>query len=592
MTGRPPFRAAGVLETLEQVRTCEPLAPRSLNPGCPRDLQTICLKCLEKEPTRRYASAGELADDLGRFLRGEPIRARPVSRLERLAKWARRKPALAALAGVSVLALAGLVAGAAVYERRLRAALVETAAERERADANYRQARDTVQQLLGQVNARSSAGIPKLEELRRQQQESALTFFLKMAEQQGDDPEARLDAAWAHHQAGLLQLMLGRPEEATVNLRRAEERFAALVAQFPQRGRYRFHHAHTLKTLGGMGHLPPAEGEDCLRRALALAEGLVREDPSSVPYLSAEADIRITLGSFLWNHNKRAEAEDHYRRAVALYEDLRREQPEAASHRLVLAKAYLNLTNVLQNTKRSPHEFHARAEALLEQLHGERPEDNEIRESLAVLRVNWAYMQMAEGKREAALADLAKNVQMLEEALRREPSHAGLRDCLLRTHGVRGQVYEGQKRFAEAAAEYGRQVELSPSPEAADFRRLFLALAYARAGQHTRADQVLEDWKTRATLDAPPEQLLHCSTVYCTNLAAVRSDSQLPSAEREALVERYGSRAVAFLGKLHERGYFKDPSRAAALRTEEDFRLLHGRDDFKKLLEQVGKAPG
>jgi hypothetical protein len=71
----------------------------------------------------------------------------------------------------------------------------------------------------------------------------------------------------------------------------------------------------------------------------------------------------------------------------------------------------------------------------------------------------------------------------------------------------------------------------------------------------------------------------------------VRADSHLPSAERDALVERYGSRAVAFLGMLQERGYFKDPSRAADLRTDEDFRLLHERADFKRLLERVGKAP-
>jgi WD40 repeat protein len=95
LTGRPPFAGATVVETLRAAQDDDPVSPRALNPTVPPDLETVCLKCLEKEPAKRYATAQDLADDLERFLNDEPILARPVTRVERLGRWCRRKPALA-----------------------------------------------------------------------------------------------------------------------------------------------------------------------------------------------------------------------------------------------------------------------------------------------------------------------------------------------------------------------------------------------------------------------------------------------------------------------------------------------------------------
>jgi WD40 repeat protein len=112
LTGRPPFRAATALDTLLQVVGDEPAPVRQLNPQVPRDLETVCLKCLAKEPPKRYASAAALAEDLRRFRAGEPVAARPVGRAERLAKWTRRKPAVAALLLVGGVAAAAVVGAA------------------------------------------------------------------------------------------------------------------------------------------------------------------------------------------------------------------------------------------------------------------------------------------------------------------------------------------------------------------------------------------------------------------------------------------------------------------------------------------------
>jgi serine/threonine-protein kinase len=112
LTGRAPFVGQTMLEVLEQVRSSEPMPPSALQPRVPRDLETICLKCLQKDPVRRYESADALADDLDRYRRGEPIKARPIGRLARALRWCRRNPAPTAVVAVALLA-AGIAAGAA-----------------------------------------------------------------------------------------------------------------------------------------------------------------------------------------------------------------------------------------------------------------------------------------------------------------------------------------------------------------------------------------------------------------------------------------------------------------------------------------------
>jgi WD40 repeat protein/tetratricopeptide (TPR) repeat protein len=113
LTGRPPFQAETVLETLQQVLHAEPVPPRLLNPKVPRDLETSCLKCLQKEPRQRYASAREVAEDLQHFLAGEPIQARPTSAWERAWRWARRRPEVATLLAAVLLVAAAGFAGVA-----------------------------------------------------------------------------------------------------------------------------------------------------------------------------------------------------------------------------------------------------------------------------------------------------------------------------------------------------------------------------------------------------------------------------------------------------------------------------------------------
>jgi tetratricopeptide (TPR) repeat protein len=147
LTGRPPFQGETVWDTLEQVVKKDPVPPRSLQPRLPRDLETICLKCLHKEPARRYATAADLAEDLRRFLGGEPIRGRPTPAWERAWKWLRRRPARAAAGATALVLGAALVVA---HYAHLRAAL--TRAEAQAAAAEVERLLDAVST---QVNARN-----------------------------------------------------------------------------------------------------------------------------------------------------------------------------------------------------------------------------------------------------------------------------------------------------------------------------------------------------------------------------------------------------------------------------------------------------
>ena len=141
LTGRPPFRGTSTLETLAQIRGQNPVPLRRLNPKLPRDLETIALKCLEKNPSRRYPSAESLAGDLRCWLEDRPIRARPVSSVEHATRWCRRQPLIAGLALTLLLTLTGCVAG-------LLALLRRSEALRSHSEANYQVASSSLDELI------------------------------------------------------------------------------------------------------------------------------------------------------------------------------------------------------------------------------------------------------------------------------------------------------------------------------------------------------------------------------------------------------------------------------------------------------------
>ena len=213
LTGRPPFRSDSVAVTLRQVLEDEPVRPSRRNPRVPRDLETICLRCLSKDPARRYDTAAALAGDLRRFVRGEPILARPAGLLERSSKWVRRRPAHAALAAGAVLAVLSL-AGAVLWlgikrsgiERAAREDLLEV--DRAAAAANWPAFRTALErararladggsaELLARVEqgARELALVDRLDAIRMQRAD--IPYRARKRSDNSDVASAYEEASW------------------------------------------------------------------------------------------------------------------------------------------------------------------------------------------------------------------------------------------------------------------------------------------------------------------------------------------------------------------------------------------------------------
>lgn len=205
LTGHAPFQADCAAQIVRQVLECEPVPPRQLNPAIPRDLETICLKCLEKDPRKRYDTARGLADELRRFLGGEPICARRISRAEHLWRWCRRKPALAGFWGLCALVLLAASIGGpllALYEQEVAQRQIEL---RQAADvANAQAIADKSEAERLRRVAQDERAAVEVESRRAQQNLVATQFLLgKIARGRGDTAEA---LSW------YLQAYLNAPE--------------------------------------------------------------------------------------------------------------------------------------------------------------------------------------------------------------------------------------------------------------------------------------------------------------------------------------------------------------------------------------------
>jgi serine/threonine protein kinase len=310
LAGRAPFRAATPLETLRQAVGSEPARPTLLNPAVPRDLETLCLKCLEKEPARRYASAEALADDLSRFLEGRPVAARPVSGAERLRRWARRNPLPAGLAALLALTVTiGLATGFGLWWSAKWHARREAAARRE-AEENYRSCRE----LLGEYVSVTRDGrnqSPEALQAQRQALAKARDFCEGLRRRRPDDAGLRRDLAGIGTALAMLDLQDGRLSEAHEAAEAARRLWQQLSEEVPGDAHCRDGLASSLHSLGLVyDRLDRADvAETALCEAITLWDQLAVDGALSERALSHAASARTDLAALndLWRAIRQCE---------------------------------------------------------------------------------------------------------------------------------------------------------------------------------------------------------------------------------------------------------------------------------------------
>jgi tetratricopeptide (TPR) repeat protein len=291
LTGKPPFKEDEPLDTLLKVISEDPLAVRRHRPNVNWDLETICMKCLEKNSQHRYASALELADDLRRFLDGEAILARPPSLVRRGGRWLRRRGAWAAAGIMLLVAAAATVVG-----------VVSVRHSRERDRIAFATARETAKQTLAKFDESQLLGnnFLALREMHRALAD-IVPVYDHMLQQKPDDTETRADLALIHVRIGWLRTVFGEHEDSLDSIEKGCAEFATLADAHPAQARYRQALANAQSDVAFVSRLLGRDDKAraAYRMALKERERLVAEFPDVKDYADHVRMEKIDFASLL-----------------------------------------------------------------------------------------------------------------------------------------------------------------------------------------------------------------------------------------------------------------------------------------------------
>jgi serine/threonine-protein kinase len=371
LTGHPPVEAATVSELISKLSSGATREARTVVTSVPAALNAICARAMAVKPSERYALATDLADDLQRWIADEPVTAYPDPFATRVARWGRRhkstvlSAALFVVAGVIGLVIYNVQIGraraVAVYNFReavKQRKLADT--ERELAEANFRRARDAVEQMLSEVGAVELADVPQLEPVRERLLTRAQRFYLDFLEQAQSDPDVRAEAGRGYCRLGDVEELLGDYPKAEQAYRQS----IALLGDEPATRAERARAEHGLGIL-----LKKAsrylEAESALREGLRLREQVSAAAPANPDLEQALGETRYQLGAVAARlPGRRGEEEAAYRAALDVQQRLAAASRGQPARRREVARYLNNLGILFRDTGRRDEAEHAYGEAL------------------------------------------------------------------------------------------------------------------------------------------------------------------------------------------------------------------------------------
>jgi eukaryotic-like serine/threonine-protein kinase len=622
LTGRPPFQGASIVETLDQVRNREPVPVCQLQPKVPTDLETICLKCLQKDAGKRYANCAEFADDLARFLAGHPILARPVSSVERFWRWCRRNPRVAGLTAASVLflictAAVSLWAALAMSAKndvivQEKAAAVKSADEAEEARKvavtaekaaadNSRLASEqaavalnTLQRLISKVQDETGIdAAPETLEFKRYMMQTALEGVQQVSKRGEGSTSLEATQAAAHQQLGQLFKQLGKSKEAMAEIRRAYEIAKVRVVLKQGTDAARRNLAATLLMLAEMEKELGRDMQAALahnKESLALwedidqnpkgdekGEGFVKK-----PDVKAGlAELNIRVGVTYSRLGDPVQGMPYFRKALALRRELSKSTPENLGYQLDVARSLLALGDTSFRVDDRPTAVASFDDCMeiIEKVYRQLPKNLTAKQEVGRACSLKGDFHLRSGEIEKARPLFERALALTKELVTADPKKFDYQWDLAHAHYRLGLLAQRTKDEAGARNQFEScrvvREKLATQDKDNDRRQMELMLVLAHCGKHTEAAAIATKLLGGVT---DGELLIDVARCYAQCAAGSLND--------EGLRQRYTNEAIQAIEKAAKQGY-RD---VVYLTTEVDLEPLRAQEGFGQVLKAIRQS--
>jgi serine/threonine-protein kinase len=609
LVGRPPFLGSSPFDTIMQVIKEEPVPPSRLMGKLPVDIETICLKCLQKEPSKRYASADLLAEDCRRFIAGEPILSRPISPAERAWRWCRRNPKVAGLlatvAGLLVLvAVTSTVSALTIaQERNLKEIQRQDAvdarelaeAAKQRAEENEKLATDqaglsleTMQVLIDKVQTQLDEA-PRTQQIKRDLLETAMEGLKKVAKKAEGSTSIEATMLGAHMRMADIFRQLGDTDDAMSEFEKSLDIARRRAAKNPANDASQANLAVVLSQVGDMRQELERDVDaslSCYREALGICETLHGKPPSAVggqppekPLdMLAEANKNVALT--LLKQGKPGESLPLLEKVVSLRQELVAMAPDVQSFQQTLAQAYNILGEVcfLTGDTAAALTHYDECIAQREKVLANDPGDIQATFELAESCGNYGDVLIRLGNNAGARKLFERALAGFRGLMELDGRNINFRIATAASSyrlGVlarrAGDTAEADRHFAESLALREEIATLDPNNDA---RRMELMLALATCGEHIRAVEIAEAVRAGSK---DPELLCEVARCYAQCSAGLRATDATQA-------DAYANAAIAALSEAIDDGY----SDRVAFNTDPDLDPIRELPEYRAL---AGRFP-